>query len=122
LQMLGHTLETSPNLQAVLALKPMTNFERYGTVELGDDHTIISFKEKQWTASGLINGGVYCIRKTLFDSTPKNAFSLEQEILEPLSKTQQLHGYPFESYFIDIGIPTDYAQAQLDFKTLGYPL
>lgn len=29
-----------------IALKPMFNFDRYGTVELNDEHRIISFNEK----------------------------------------------------------------------------
>ena len=45
-----------------LALKPMTQFDRYGTVNFNtEDRTITQFNEKQYCEKGLINGGVYII-------------------------------------------------------------
>ena len=42
----------SNNADCTLSLKPMKNFDRYGVVELNDDKTIKSFKEKQQYDSG----------------------------------------------------------------------
>ena len=44
-----------------VALKPMTDFERYGSVILDGNGRITSFNEKGYCEKGLINGGVYCI-------------------------------------------------------------
>jgi D-glycero-alpha-D-manno-heptose 1-phosphate guanylyltransferase len=50
----------------MLALKPMKNFERYGSVQLNDKEEIIAFKEKKFQEEGLINGGVYLLNLPLF--------------------------------------------------------
>src|SRR5665213_3576816 len=49
-------LQVQNNADCTLSLKPMHNFDRYGVVELNDDDRIISFQEKQFYKSGLING------------------------------------------------------------------
>ena len=54
------------NADCTLALKEMKNFERYGAVELKEDNAIQAFKEKQFCASGAINGGIYAINSKKF--------------------------------------------------------
>ena len=45
-----------------LALKPMSNFDRYGRVIIDEsDKRIVEFKEKEHCKEGLVNGGVYVI-------------------------------------------------------------
>ena len=48
-----------------IVLKPLKNFERYGTVELEND-IITHFFEKKKVAEGIINGGTYLINKDVF--------------------------------------------------------
>ncbi len=100
-----------------LALKPMFQFDRYGTVELNEEHRIVSFNEKQYCEHGLINGGIYYFRKSLFEKieTPEK-FSFEKEVLEKHLSELRIAGVVFDNYFIDIGIPEDYARAQQDFQ------
>lgn len=100
-----------------MALKPMKNFERYGVVQKNNQNKVIGFEEKQFQEHGIINGGVYLINKSVltnYDFDKK--YSFEKEFLE--SKFEELHFHGFESkgYFLDIGIPSDYHQAQHDFK------
>ncbi|MBR3074147.1 MAG: NTP transferase domain-containing protein, partial [Bacteroidales bacterium] len=47
----------SSGLPVALALKPMSEFERYGAVELGGDGRVAAFREKKYRERGLINGG-----------------------------------------------------------------
>ncbi len=100
-----------------MALKPLENFERYGVVQLNSNNQVIGFEEKQFQESGIINGGVYILNKSKLTSYsfPKK-YSFEREFLE--SKFSDLHfnGFVSEGYFLDIGIPDDYDQAQEDFK------
>lgn len=102
-----------------LALKPMNNFERYGVVELDANAKIFSFKEKQFYKSGFINAGVYLLNKEIFlkQHFPE-IFSFEKEFLEMNYKKIPFYGCTQNEYFIDIGIPEDYEQAQIDFKKL----
>jgi D-glycero-alpha-D-manno-heptose 1-phosphate guanylyltransferase len=44
-----------------LVLKPMYDFERYGTVELNDDYSIFSFSENKNHEQSFIKFGVYII-------------------------------------------------------------
>ena len=100
-----------------IALKPMFNFDRYGTVELNNENRIVSFNEKKYCEHGLINGGVYYFKKSLFDKIEtERKFSFEKDILEKHLHVLQIQGTVFDNYFIDIGIPEDYKQAQIDFK------
>ena len=94
-----------------LALKPMREFERYGSVQLDEQGRIIAFLEKQYCAEGLINGGIYLTSASYLKSLQLPVkFSLEKEVLEK----QPLYGFISDTYFIDIGIPADYEQAQHD--------
>ena len=62
--------------------------------------------------AGLINGGVYAIRRSTVRTMPEGRFSFEKELLEPLSLPTC--GAVFDGYFIDIGIPADYFRAQTE--------
>lgn len=107
----------SMNAACTLALKPMHYFDRYGVVELNKDHSVKSFKEKQYYTTGLINGGVYALNREEFLKEPfPEKFSFEKEYLEKnvgsLVKGQsKLFGMIQDEYFIDIGIPEDYEKA-----------
>ena len=98
-----------------LCLKPMTNFDRYGVVETDAENRIISFKEKQHYTTGLINGGVYMVNKTRFlhENLPLK-FSFEKDYLEKCFAVRKMYGMEQNEYFIDIGIPEDFAKAQVE--------
>jgi D-glycero-alpha-D-manno-heptose 1-phosphate guanylyltransferase len=98
------------------ALKPMLDFDRYGSVELDDEQRIIHFNEKEYKKEGLINGGVYIVAKKLFAklSLPEK-FSFEKDVMEAHICDINIYGYRQDSYFIDIGIPSDFEKANVDF-------
>lgn len=104
---------TSGEAFCALSLKPMKNFSRYGVVEIDEFGIIQKFKEKQFYESGLINGGVYAINRDNFlsENLPE-IFSFETDYLEKFYKTRRMLGVVQDGYFIDIGIPEDYARAQ----------
>ncbi|MGD9992057.1 MAG: nucleotidyltransferase family protein [Salinivirgaceae bacterium] len=112
LQLLQHHQKSKAQL--TLALKPMQQFDRYGTVETRDSQ-IIKFNEKKPVNEGLINGGVYVIEKQSVESLNLPIkFSFEKEILEKETAHWNMQALICEGYFIDIGIPCDYNRAQLD--------
>lgn len=100
-----------------LALKNMHRFDRYGVVNTNADGQITAFEEKQYKEEGYINGGVYIINKeaVLSKQLPEK-FSFEKDYLEKYVDENRFYGFLSDSYFIDIGIPEDYARAQNDFK------
>ena len=105
--------------QATLALKPLRDFDRYGEVSLDGEGRITAFREKRPCAEGLINGGVYLLQRDALAEMPER-FSLEKDYFEPKAESAGLAGFRSEGYFIDIGIPADYARAQRDFAGGAY--
>lgn len=104
------------NFDILLSVKKMKDFDRYGTVKI-EDTKIIGFTEKKFQKEGYINCGVYIIKKDIFNSVSLNNFSFETF----LQNNVDLNITPFisnASYFIDIGIPEDYKQSQIDFKEI----
>jgi len=107
-----HTLTGA---HCTLSLKCMEKFDRYGVVDVADDNTISSFKEKAYYDFGLINAGVYALQvhKFLEEDFPER-FSFEKDYLEALYDKRIMFGIEQEGYFIDIGIPEDYEKAKAD--------
>ncbi len=105
----------SSHADCTVSLKAMTNFDRYGTVELDGKNIISSFKEKKHQVEGLINGGYLILKKKCFlhytDGLPE-IFSFEKDFLEVRLNQIKVKGFIAEGYFIDIGIPEDFAKAQ----------
>lgn len=97
-----------------MALKPMKTFDRYGSVELSEKGRIISFCEKKMVDSGLINGGIYVLNRDLDNILrgKEGVFSFEKDFLELYTDTLDIGGYIDDGYFVDIGVPEDYAKAQ----------
>ncbi|PSL46068.1 D-glycero-alpha-D-manno-heptose 1-phosphate guanylyltransferase [Chitinophaga niastensis] len=96
-----------------LALKPMQQFDRYGSIQLDNGPHITAFKEKQFCEEGLINGGIYLTTADYLKSLSlPEKFSFEKEVLEPQVAAGALYGFVSDTYFIDIGIPEDYEAAK----------
>ena len=96
------------NSDICVALKPMKNFDRYGSVDIDHNSYISAFNEKRFTSNGLINGGVYLIKKHIFNSfNLPNKFSFE-EFFQENFLIFNAKAIVFDDYFIDIGIPQDY--------------
>ncbi|MGI8002451.1 nucleotidyltransferase family protein [Campylobacter coli] len=91
-----------------IALKQMQNFDRYGTVNVDEQGIVTSFEEKVFKKQGLINGGIYLLKKDIFDEfSLEKKFSFE-EFLQENYKLLKIQTQIFDDYFIDIGIPEDY--------------
>ena len=107
------------NAGCTLSLKPMNSFSRYGAVETDENLEVVSFREKKYYESGLINGGVYALNTGYFMvNSPDGTFSFEKDFLQKQTHSGQLRAFITDSYFIDIGIPEDYQQAAKDFRNI----
>jgi D-glycero-alpha-D-manno-heptose 1-phosphate guanylyltransferase len=105
---------------ATLALKEMTDFDRYGTIDLSDSGSVNAFREKSPCAKGLINGGIYAMDRAFLEGRGlPERFSLEQEVFEKEAGKGALRGVVFGAPFLDIGIPEDYAKAADFLRTVG---
>lgn len=112
--------KNQPEPKLTIALKPMKDFDRYGTVTTAEDGRVLKFNEKQPCKEGEINGGVYVISKdeSIFEGQPKK-FSFETAVMqEKCGEYGCLFGVVQNGYFIDIGIPEDYHKADREFPEL----
>lgn len=99
--------------ECTLLLKPMRQFDRYGVVEINDEHQVTHFREKQHYESGNINAGLYLLNVSKFlDEEFPEKFSFEKDYLEEYHSSRRIYGQVQDEYFIDIGIPADYVRAQ----------
>ena len=107
----------SNNAQITVALKQMVNFDRYGSVLINQANQICAFREKTSVDSGLINGGIYLLKKSLIEEiSVEDPFSFEKEVLEKYIHKNCIYGFVSDGYFIDIGIPEDFKKANADFN------
>jgi D-glycero-alpha-D-manno-heptose 1-phosphate guanylyltransferase len=105
--------------ECTLLLKSMQNFDRYGTVELDNDGTVTSFREKQFLQQGDINAGVYVLNvESFLNKGFPEKFSFEKDYLEKHYPQKKISGIIQEGYFIDIGVPEDYRRAQEELKQI----
>jgi D-glycero-alpha-D-manno-heptose 1-phosphate guanylyltransferase len=111
-----NSLHLENDSRLILSLKQMREFDRYGCVE-SDMHGIVTaFMEKGYREYGKINGGIYLASKSLFDGFAlEDKFSFET-FMEEHFGTLKIQTVVFDNYFIDIGIPEDYARAQNELK------
>ncbi len=103
--------------QFSMALRSVENCSRYGKVII-EKQKVIQFQEKGIASPGYINAGVYLINPEWFSQfqLPKK-FSFENEFLFPFLHQVKPTAFIAEDYFIDIGIPEDYARAQIELLT-----
>lgn len=109
-----------PDAKLTIALKPMKDFDRYGTVSTDAEGRVLKFNEKQPCKDGNINGGIYILSKdeSIFEGLPRK-FSFETAVMqEKCGETGCLYGVAQNGYFIDIGIPEDYHKADKEFTKL----
>jgi len=96
---------------AALGLRRVQDASRFGAVRVDGDE-VVAFGEKQSSGPGLVNGGVYFLRRELLRFIPSRA-SLERDVFPKLSRGS-LSGLVYDGFFLDIGTPDAYALAQHD--------
>ncbi|WP_206810458.1 nucleotidyltransferase family protein [Paradesulfitobacterium ferrireducens] len=101
-----------------LALKTLTDYDRYGNV-LTQEDKIIGFASKGLRTSGTINGGIYVLQRNLFKrfQLPQK-FGFEDFLMNYVNELA-LAAVVSDAYFIDIGVPEDYRKAQNELVLSG---
>jgi D-glycero-alpha-D-manno-heptose 1-phosphate guanylyltransferase len=106
------------NALVCLALRPVDDCSRYGRVTLGSSGEMLTFGEKGFNGAGLINGGVYYIRRKCFDGIMAESFSFETDFLATQPPGHPIYAMTFDNYFIDIGIPSDLLRAEVELQAM----
>jgi mannose-1-phosphate guanylyltransferase len=104
---------------ATIDLFPVPDPTPYGLVELGEGGRVLRFIEKPDPAhvtTNTINAGIYLLERALLARIPEGCpSSMEREFFPGLLADRiPFYGWVGEHYWLDIGNPAKYRQAQLD--------
>jgi len=98
---------------ASMAVVPVADTGRYGTVRVDSTGRVLGFTEKAGASGpGLINAGVYVFNRAIFEHIPEGPVSLEKNVF-PFILDRGIYALEQRGMFIDIGTPEDYARAQV---------
>jgi mannose-1-phosphate guanylyltransferase len=107
----------STGARATIALYPVEDPTGYGLVHHHEDGEITEFLEKpepDQIATDEINAGAYLLERSVLDEIPPDrAVSIEREVF-PRLIAKGLYGIRLEGYWIDIGTPDRYLEANWD--------
>ncbi len=111
---------TSGGLGTIL-LTPVDDPSVYGVVATDDRGRVTGFVEKpapEDATTNEINAGVYVLEPSVLDSIPSGqVVSIEREVFPAMAEDGSLYARPTAAYWMDIGNPAKYLQANLDAVT-----
>jgi D,D-heptose 1,7-bisphosphate phosphatase len=103
-------------IEAALALRLVSDADRYGSVIL-QEKSVVGFREKGHEGPGMINGGVYAMKRKALNRLPPSPSSLEHDLFPQLAEEGRLRGSCYDGYFIDIGLPESLSLAQKEIPS-----
>ncbi|MGH1427750.1 MAG: nucleotidyltransferase family protein [Arenicella sp.] len=87
----------------------------YGVVQL-ENEKVLSIQEKP-THSYYISAGIYCISPSVFSGvTGADYLDMPDLISQKIHEKQSVIGFPLHEYWADIGMASDYSNANSTFK------
>ena len=100
---------------ATVAMTRRTETVDFGVIEAGSDGQILEFREKP-NRDYLVSMGIYVFTPRVLDFIPKaTRFDFPDLLQRLLDHGVRVVGYEAESYWMDVGRPDDYEQANEDF-------
>ncbi|MBI4055710.1 MAG: NDP-sugar synthase [Elusimicrobia bacterium] len=105
-----------------IAMVAVPNPSSFGVIETDPDGKILRFLEKpqpHQTPARTINAGYYLLEPEILEWIPPGKpCSIEREIFPKLIENQKrLFGYALKGYWLDIGTPERYRQAEQDLRS-----
>lgn len=99
-----------------VAVHQRTNLTDFGVMEVDSNGRVTSFKEKP-THQLLVSMGVYVFSRELLNLVPDGVpFGFDDLMHLMLKQDKQVQAYCYDGYWLDVGRPEDYLQAQRDIK------
>ena len=95
-------------------LRRLPDAARSGVAELAGERVVAFHERPAAPGPGLINAGVSVLDRALLAGLGGGTLSLERDLLPRWAEAGLLHGTVAEGWFIDIGVPADFARAQTE--------
>jgi D-glycero-D-manno-heptose 1,7-bisphosphate phosphatase len=112
-RLLADAASDGPDVLGRLALYRLADASRAGVVAT-DGERITAFRERPAAGeAGTINAGIYVLSRRIVDELAP-VCSLERDVLPRLAERGALRGTLLPGWFIDIGVPEDFARAGRD--------
>ena len=104
---------------ATLALRSVPDAARYGRV-IEEQGKVVAFLEKDPSrpGPGIINGGIYVLKREILDLVSALPSSLEQDVFPALVERGEIRGKAFDGYFLDIGLPETLEQGHRELPNV----
>ena len=98
----------------IIVARDVEDTKRYGRLKLREGR-IVEFSEKGIGGAGIVNAGCYVLPIDILNDFPVGRpFSLEMDFFIDAVRAQRIDVFVTHGRFIDIGIPEDYARAQIE--------
>tara|TARA_B100001250_G_scaffold347273_1_gene317447 strand:+ start:886 stop:1593 length:708 start_codon:yes stop_codon:yes gene_type:complete len=109
-------MHNKKNSSVTIAVKKITEPDRYDCVSFNSGSKIIGFNNKN-SLTKYINGGISIVDIDKFNQfrLPRK-FSFESDFLFKYYKKENFYTYKSKAYFIDIGIPESYSQFNITMQ------
>jgi D-glycero-D-manno-heptose 1,7-bisphosphate phosphatase len=117
---LAMRLTRQPTALGAMALRRAADAGRYGKVTRTGNRVIGFTEPATRPAPGLASAGVHALRRQVATEFGPEA-ALERDLLPRLAGQGRLLGFPYDGYFVDIGLPADLARARRDIPDRRRP-
>ncbi len=90
----------------------------YGVLETNEHDVVTGFSEKP-SYHFVVSMGIYVFSRSVLDVVPDgHPYGFDELVLELLRQKRKVVSHPYDGYWLDIGRPADYAQAQEDIERI----
>ncbi len=101
-----------------VAVHRRVNRVDYGVLEVAPDGRVLGFQEKP-AIELTVSMGVYVFSRSVLDFVPAGrTFGFDDLMLTLLQKGERVDSFAYNGYWMDIGRPEDYEQANLDAQRM----
>ena len=113
-------MEKHISLNSIFTISSFKREQRsdYGVLEIGDDKSLIGFKEKPVVEYD-VSMGIYIANKRILEYIPYNeVYGFDQLMLDLIANNNPAKVFRHKGYWLDIGRPDDYAKACEDINNI----
>ncbi len=90
----------------------------YGVIDVDGTGFVTGFKEKP-TYDLTVSAGIYVFSKEVLEMAPDDVpFGFDDLMFTLLEQQEPVSTFPFDGYWLDVGRPDDYEQAQRDARRI----
>lgn len=90
----------------------------FGVLESNQNNNVTGFTEKPEYIFN-VSMGIYILNKSVFNYIPKGKpYGFDNLMIDGIAKGLKIQTYPYSGYWLDIGRPDDYEQANKDFANM----